>query len=136
MLRLETKGRARALQLLYAAETRDRDVDEVVPGLTRLTGPEPTVLEFAERLATAVGADRAALDRLLAAATDHWRLERVAMIDRTILRIGAWEIKSGTVPPLVAIDEALWLAHRFGTPQSAAFVNGILDRVARTLGRL
>ncbi|MGE0441044.1 MAG: transcription antitermination factor NusB [Gemmatimonadales bacterium] len=135
-LRPETKSRARALQLLYAAETQNRDVDEVVPGLARLTGPEPTVLEMAERLAEGVRAGRAELDQLLSEATQHWRLERIALIDRNILRLGALELKTGEVPPLVAIDEALWLAHRFGTPQSAGFVNGVLDRVARQLGRL
>lgn len=136
MLRPETKGRARALQLLYAAETQKLDVDEVVPGLARLTGPEPTVLDFAERLAEGVDRGREGLDRLLAAATEHWRVERLAVIDRNILRIAAFEIESRAVPPKVAIDEAVWLAHRFGTPESPGFVNGVLDRVARNLGLL
>lgn len=136
MLRPETKGRARALQLLYAAETQARTVASVVPGLARLTGPEPTVLDFAEALALEVTGRMPELDRLLDAATDHWRLERLAVVDRNILRIGAHEITSNAVPPKVAIDEAIWLAHRFGTPESPAFVNGVLDRVARNLGRL
>ncbi len=136
MLRPETKGRARALQLLYAAEAQARTVASVVPGLARLTGPEPTVLDFAEALALEVTGRMPELDRLLDAATDHWRLERLAVVDRNILRIGAHEITSNAVPPKVAIDEAIWLAHRFGTPESPAFVNGVLDRVARNLGRL
>lgn len=135
-LRVETKARARAVQLLYAAETRDRDVDEVLTGLARLTGPQPDLLDRAEALATGVRADAAVIDRLLVAATEHWRLDRLAVIDRIILRLGVFELQSALVPPRVAIDEALWLAHRFGTPQSPAFVNGVLDRVARTLGRL
>ena len=136
MLRTETKGRARALQLLYAAEARDQGVEDVIPGLARLTGPAPLVLDFAEKLAAGVRADQPRLDRLLEAATEHWRLERLAMVDRNILRLGTFELLSPEIPPRVAIDEALWLAHRFGTVQSPRFINGVLDRVARTLGRL
>ena len=136
MLRTETKGRARALQLLYAAEAHHQSVDEVMPGLARLTGPGPRVLDFAERLATGVQTDRARLDRLLENATEHWKLDRLAVVDRNILRIGAFELSSPEVPARVVIDEALWLAHRFGTAQSPGFIIGVLDRVARTLGRL
>lgn len=134
-LRMETKARARAVQLLYAAETGNRDVDEVITGLARLTGPEPALLDRAEALATGVQSGGLAIDALLGAATEHWRLDRLAVIDRIILRLGTFELQSD-VPARVAIDEALWLAHRFGTPQSPAFVNGVLDRVARSLGRL
>ncbi len=136
MLRTETKGRARALQLLYAAEAQSTGVEDVIPGLARLTGPEPFVLAFAEKLATAVRADQPRLDGLLADATEHWKLDRLTVIDRNILRLGAFELSSPDIPPRVAIDEALWLAHRFGTAQSPGFINGVLDRVARTLGRL
>jgi N utilization substance protein B len=136
MLRPETRGRARALQLLYAAEVSGRTPEAAVPGLAQLTGPEPLVLDFAERLARAVWVDRGALDEMLARATDNWRLDRLALIDHNILRIAAHEISSESVPPLVAIDEAIWLAHRFGTQASAGFVNGVLDRVARILGKL
>ncbi len=136
MLRLETRGRARALQLLYAAETTGRDPATIVAGLARLTRPEPMVLDFAEELARGVTAERTRLDRELEQATDNWRLDRLSVIDRNILRIGTFELDRGMVPPRVVIDEALWLAHRFGTPASPAFVNGVLDRVARSLGRL
>ena len=136
MLRTETKGRARALQLLYAAEARAQGVEDVMPGLARLTGPAPLVLDFAERLAAGVQSDQPRLDRLLEDATEHWKLGRLAMIDRNILRLGVFELSSPDIPPRVAIDQALWLAHRFGTVQSPGFINGVLDRVARTLGRL
>lgn len=136
MMRIETKGRARALQLLYAAETQDLTVREMVPGLSRMTGPEPTVLDFAEQLAGAVMDQRAELDQLIQAAADNWRIERLAVVDRNILRLATYEIKTASAPPIVAIDEALWLAHRFGTRESPGFINGVLDRVARTLGRL
>lgn len=135
-VRVETKARARALQLLYAAEAHGDEVGDMVPGLARLTGPEPTILASAERLAAGVTEQREELDRLVQSAAVNWRLERLAAIDRNILRIGAYEIRAGEVPPLVAIDQALWLAHRFGTPQSPGFINGVLDRLAHDLGRL
>jgi N utilization substance protein B len=121
---------------LYAAESQGRPVEAMTGGLARLTGPEPDLLEPAEQLAISVTAEQSSLDELLRAATEHWRLERLAVVDRIILRLAAYELKTDRVPPRVAIDEALWLAHHFGTPQSPAFVNGVLDRVARDLGRL
>jgi len=136
MLRVETRGRARALQLLYAWDTTGRPIDQLIPGLARITGPEPEALDRAEALAAGVAAELAELDRHLAGATERWRLERLAVIDRNILRIATFELVHDAVPAKVAIDEALWLAHRFGTPESPGFVNGVLDRIARDLGRL
>jgi len=135
-LRVETRARARALQLLYGWDTTGRELQSLVTGLARLTGPEPSVLDRAEALARGVIAHHEGLDALLADATEHWRFDRLGVVDRNILRLGAYELSQETVRPKVAIDEALWLAHRFGTTQSAAFVNGVLDRVAHTLGRL
>ncbi|MEO8452405.1 MAG: transcription antitermination factor NusB [Gemmatimonadota bacterium] len=137
MRRMESKGRARALQLLYAWETTgSRDSRAAVSGLARLTGPEPLVMDFAEELAAGVINDLENLDRQVQAATDNWRLERLGVVDRNVLRLATFELIAGKVPPKVVLDEAVWLAQRFGTPQSPGFVNGVLDRVARSLGRL
>jgi len=136
MLREETRGRARALQLLYGREMTGRAVRDLVPGLFRLTGPEPTVLELAEGLALSVEREIPDLDRRIGEATEHWRPNRLAVIDRNILRLATYEIVHQAVPAKVAIDEAVWLAHRFGTHESPRFVNGVLDRIARDLGRL
>ena len=78
----------------------------------------------------------AALDRLVGDAADHWRLERIGIVERNILRLGILELQEGQVPPKTAIDEAVTLAHWFGDVRAPAFVNGVLDRIARTLGRL
>ncbi|MGH7561957.1 MAG: transcription antitermination factor NusB [Gemmatimonadales bacterium] len=136
-LRPETRARARALQLLYAWETDGRPpLDALLPGVARLTRPGPSVLELATELACGVIERRAELDELFARAAEHWRVERLAVIDRNILRLGAFELLTGRTPPRVAIDQALWLAHRFGGRESPAFINGVLDAVARGLGRL
>jgi N utilization substance protein B len=101
-----------------------------------MTGSPPLVLVDAVALAGGVIERREAIDAAFARASENWRLERLALVDRNILRLGVYELMEGTAPPKVVIDEALWLAHRFGGPQSASFINGVLDSVARTLGRL
>lgn len=137
MLRPETKSRARALQLLYAWELLgEPPVAAVASGLSRLTGPEPRVLDRAEELARGVVADLPALDAEAARASEHWRLNRMAVVERNILRLGIHELRRGDVPPKVAIDEAVRLAHWFGGARSAGFVNGVLDGIAHALGRL
>jgi N utilization substance protein B len=137
MLRPETRSRARALQLLYAWETRGRPpLHDLVPGLARLTGPEPRVLDGAEALAQAVAANVAALDLRIARAVEHWRLDRLGLAERLTLRIGAYELLHGDLPPKVAIDEALWLARRFAGEEAVGLVNGVLDRLAHEAGRL
>lgn len=137
MPRLETKGRARALQLLYAWElTGEIPMHDVATGLARLTGPEPRVLDFAEALAARVAENVQEIDRRAAEASDNWRMSRIAVVERNILRIAIQELSEGSVPPRVAIDEAVQLARLFAGPQATGFVNGVLDRVARSAGLL
>jgi N utilization substance protein B len=92
----------------------------------RLTGED--LVEFARSLVSGVRRNRPELDALLSRTADNWRLERMAATDRNILRLGAYEILYSDTPDRVAINEAVELAKRFGTAQSAQFVNGILDR--------
>jgi transcription antitermination protein NusB len=137
MLRLETKSRARALPILYAWEMQGAPpVARVATGLARLTGPEPRILDRAEALAAAIIANLTTLDAQAARASENWRIDRMAVVERNILRLGIHELREGEVPPKVAIDEAVHLAHWFGDARAPGFVNGILDGVARSLGRL
>ncbi len=138
MLRIETRARARALQLLYAWELQGGPpVPAVATGLARLTGSRQTgVLDRAEALAAQVVNRLSALDQHAAAAADNWRLSRIATVERNILRLGIHELERGEVPPKVAIDEAVRLAHWFAGARAPAFINGVLDRIARSLGRL
>ena len=137
MLRIETKSRARALQLLYAWELQGgRPIHHVATGLARLTGPEPRILDRAEALASGIIGEVRDLDAQAAYAAENWRIDRIATVERNILRLGIYELKHGAVPGKVAIDEAVRLAHWFGGSRAAGFVNGVLDGVARTLGRL
>ena len=137
MLRLETRGRARALQMLYAWELQGAPaMHDVAAGLSRLTGPEPRVLDFAEALAARVISDVDALDRQAAVAAENWRMSRIAIVERNILRLAIQELIDGSAPPKVVIDEAVRLAHWFGGAKAAPFINGVLDRIAHSLGRL
>jgi transcription antitermination protein NusB len=137
MLRPETKSRARAVQLLYAWELQGGpSIPSVVSGLSRLTGPEPRILDRAEELARGVVADVGALDEQAARASENWRMSRIAVVERNILRLAIHELRQGEVPPKVVIDEAVHLAHWFGGVRAPGFVNGVLDGIARTLGRL
>ena len=137
MLRVETKARARALQMLYAREAgSEDDISRVATGIARLTGPEPAVFDRAEELAAGVLAEMPALDRAITGAADNWRLDRIGAIERNILRLGIHELREGMTPPKVVIDEAVRLAHWFGGPRTPAFINGVLDKVARADGRL
>jgi len=137
MLRPETRARARALQVLYSMEMAEGlSLEDAITRLARLTGPDPSVYDMAEAIATAVVSEREELDRLASEAADNWRLDRIAAVERCILRIGVHELLRGETPPKVAIDEAVQLAHWFGGPKAPAFINGVLDRVARGAGRL
>jgi N utilization substance protein B len=76
------------------------------------------------------------LDDELADVTTNWRLERLGAVERCVLRLGAAELSLGETPPRVVIQEAVTLAERFGSAASARFVNGVLDALARRMGRM
>jgi N utilization substance protein B len=132
-------GRAYALQLLYA---RDGDPATDVAGAAGAWVSEfeldvdPTAQAFARELVAAAGTRGPEIDEQIAAASKNWRIDRMSRVDRNILRLGACElIAFRDVPVKVVINEAVELAKRFGTAESSAFVNGVLDRVATAIGR-
>jgi len=132
-------GRAYALQLLYA---RDGDPGTDVTGaavswadMFELEIDEPAQ-KFARELVAAATERTAQLDELIANSSKNWRIERMSRVDRNILRLGAAELVAFLdIPVKVVINEAIELAKRFGTAESSAFVNGVLDRIATAAGR-
>lgn len=137
MLRPETRSRARAFQLLYAWETQSRPpLEDIVAGVALLLRPSPAELDGALVLAEITIARQQELDEIVALASEHWRHDRIGLAERLILRIAAAELAQDLAPPRVVIDEAIWLTRRFASPAAVPFINGILDRVARDLGRL
>ena len=137
MARVETRGRSRALQAMYAWDLRDGQPLAVVSG-TVWDDLEvaPDEREFGRALLQILIDHGAALDAELAEVTTNWRLERLGAIERCVLRLGAAELMQGVTPPRVVIQEFVRLAERFGSTQSSRFVNGVLDALARRMGRL
>lgn len=138
MARVETRGRARALQALYAWDVRR----ETAP-LARVAqivwddlAIAPDERAFANAIIQLIVADQVAMDAELSEVTTNWRLERLGHIERCVLRLGAAELTQGGTPPRVVIQECVRLAERFGSGPSARFVNGVLDALARRMGRL
>jgi N utilization substance protein B len=138
-IRAETRARALALQLLYAWDETGAGRDDphaLWAAICAARAARPPVEARALALADAVLRGRARFDATLQVAAENWRLERLAVVDRNVLRLALAELEEGTVPAKVVIDEAIRLARWFGAGRSPAFVNGILDRVARERGRL
>ena len=132
-------GRAYALQLLYA---RDGDPATDVAGAAGSWAEafdieiDATAQTFARELVAAASDSSAKLDELIASASKNWRIDRMSRVDRNILRLGVCELVAfRDVPVKVVINEAVELAKRFGTAESSAFVNGVLDRIATAVGR-
>ncbi|HXF96560.1 MAG TPA: transcription antitermination factor NusB [Gemmatimonadales bacterium] len=137
MQRPETKSRARALQILYAWEMSGQpDIRHVIARVAACYERPPAEYDRAAELAERAVAGRAEFDRRVAAAAEHWRLERTGVIERNILRLALAELAEGRTPPRVVIDEAVKLAHWFGGEKAPQFVNGVLDRLAREQGAL
>ena len=126
-----SRGREVALQVLYQIEQNPGvPVTEVHQFINRRTLGEQKLAEFTAALIAGVREHQARIDAMIQEVAENWRLDRMAAIDRNILRLGAYEVLfCPEVPAKVAINEALELAKRYSTSQSSRFVNGILDRV-------
>ncbi len=135
-----TRGREIALQVLYQLEQNPGQPSAEVARFIERRLREPRLCAFANRLVAGVREHQTRIDAVISDVAENWRIDRMAAIDRNILRLGAYELLhcSAEVPTKVAINEALELAKRYSTAQSSRFVNGILDRLqaadaARTL---
>jgi N utilization substance protein B len=135
--RLETRARARVLQALYAWDLRaGQPLDRVASQIWDDLAVPPDERTVASRIVRTILADGRALDAELSEVTTNWRLERLGAIERSVLRLGAAELRRGETPPRVVIQEGVRLAERYGSAQSARFVNGVLDALARRMGRI
>jgi N utilization substance protein B len=136
-LRAETRARARALQALYAWDLRDGEsLERIASQVWDDLAIAPDERAFASRIVRTIIAEGKGIDDALRDVTTNWRLERLGAVERAVLRIAAAELLRGDPPPRVAIQEAVRLAERYGSAQSARFVNGVLDALARRMGRL
>jgi N utilization substance protein B len=135
--RVETRARARALQALYAWDLRPgAKLEQVATQIWDDLAIEPEERTIASGLIRTYVARRDTIDAALADVTTNWRLERVGVIDRCVLRMAAAELVRGETRAKVVIQEAVTLAERYSGIRSAKFVNGILDALARRMNRL
>lgn len=124
--------RRAAAFLLYQRDLTGADFEPLYQAYERDNGVPPG--EFAQTAVERAWADRAELDAVIDASANEWTAERMAVLERSILRLAVWELRTGEVPAGVAIDEAVTLAKRYASPEAGALVNGILGRVARDQG--
>jgi N utilization substance protein B len=135
--KIESRARARALQALYAWDMRGgRELERIASELFDDLAVPPEERRLAGLLVRTVVTDGPEIDRRITEVTSNWRLERIGAIERSVLRLAAAELQRGETPPRVVLKEAVRLAERYGSPTSAKFVNGVLDALAREMGRL
>jgi N utilization substance protein B len=130
------KARECALQMLFAADVAEMPADEVVRSYWAELGDDDlddTAREFSTRLASGTLANLALLDERIRSRAEHWRISRMAVVDRNILRLAVYEFLYEPTPRTVAINEALEIARRFSTYEATQFINGILDAIKRDL---
>lgn len=122
------RGRELALQMLYQHELAGNAIETIVTSFEELQQAPAATREFAAALARGTIDRRDEIDAKLAEQADNWRLDRMAAVDRNILRLAMYELLySPDTPPAVVIDEAVEIAKRFGSERSSQFVNGVLD---------
>ncbi len=128
------RSRQRALQVLYQWDMTKRPVEEAISSFYETLYSEeaedlPGQDDFMEALAKGASEQAADIDRQISEKSENWKLERMPIVDRNILRLAIYEMSRQETPPAVVIDEALELARQFSGEASVSFINGILDAV-------
>jgi transcription antitermination protein NusB len=125
---MRRRGRELALQMLYQHELSGNPMASILASFEELLLAPDATREFASRLALGAVDNQGEIDGRLAEQADNWKLDRMAAVDRNILRLAMYELLFATdTPPAVVIDEAVEIAKRFGSERSSQFVNGVLD---------
>ncbi|MBD3245449.1 MAG: transcription antitermination factor NusB [Candidatus Omnitrophica bacterium] len=132
-MRARSKAREFTLVVLYQKEITHAPVETLLSSLIE-SDPQPReVIEFARFLLTGLSGREAVIDQLIKKHVKNWEIERMAIIDRNILRVGCYELLFlDEIPPKVSINEAIELAKKYGDMDSPRFVNGILDKIYKT----
>jgi N utilization substance protein B len=130
------QSRQRALQMLYLWDMREQPIESTLNEFyTALAEGEdtPSPDRFAEQLVRGAVAHTTDIDRRILEHSEHWRLERMPVVDRNILRLAIYEMMNQDTPHAVVIDQALELARRFSTEEAVSFINAVLDAVRKGL---
>jgi N utilization substance protein B len=122
--------------MLFGIEATQVDAEVAISLYWREFGGDVETRPYADETVRGVVAERERLDETIGTASEHWRIERMTRVDRNVLRLGTWELyHRRDVPTEVILDEAVELAKRYGSEESGAFVNGVLNQIAETLRR-
>ena len=125
-----TKARELALQLLFYMEFAEGEAGELFNIFCDNFNPAKSIRAFSKKLVFGVHENKKSLDAIIRKSSKNWRLERMSIVDRSILRLGAYEILfMDEMPPKVSINEAIELGKKYGAEESSAFINGILDNI-------
>jgi N utilization substance protein B len=128
------QAREHALQILFQIDMTSDPAGEVIERHWSGREAPPDLRAFSDRLVLGAVAAAARIDELMSAASENWRLERMATVDRNVLRIAIYELlHESQTPAAVSINEAIEVAKRFGGEESAHFVNGVLDAVRKKI---
>jgi transcription antitermination protein NusB len=130
---LRRKSREFALQMLFEWDMTRQDPARVEKLFWKSARAAASTREFANQLFEGTVAQASTIDEMVGKLAENWRLDRLAAIDRNILRLAIYELRAGTAPPKVVIDEALELAKKFSSAEAPAFLNGILDTALKSL---
>jgi len=130
---LRRKAREFALQMLFEWDMARQDPARVEKLFWKSAPAAASTREFANQLFEGTVEQVEVLDKFVAKFALNWRLERIAAIDRNILRLAIYEFRTATAPPTVVIDEALELAKKFSSAEAPAFLNGVLDAARKGL---
>jgi N utilization substance protein B len=126
------KARELALQMLYQHDLSGNTPDTIVSTFEDLQKSKPNTREFATRIFKGTVDNLTSIDEMIVQQADNWRLSRMAVVDRNIIRMSIYEfLHEKDTPKLVIIDEAIEIAKKFGTQKSSQFINGILDGILK-----
>jgi transcription antitermination protein NusB len=130
---LRTKSREFAMQMLFQWDMSRQEPAKLEAKFWRTAKAADSTRIFANKLFEGAAKDADELDALIVQHAQNWRLERMAIIDRAVLRLAIFELRAGETPPKVILNEAVELAKKFSSEDAGAFVNGILDAVRKAL---
>jgi N utilization substance protein B len=128
------KARESALQILYELEFDSFDADQTIDRFWREKKAPPEIREYSRWLVIGIQAHLEEIDEAIQSISTHWRVSRMALIDRNILRLAAFELlKADSLAPAIVINEAIEIAKKYSSPEAATFVNGILDALRKKI---
>ena len=126
------KARELALQMLFQHDLSGNQPDMIIDTFEELQKSKPNTREFAVKIFNGTVENLAKIDEMIVAQADNWRISRMAVVDRNIIRMSIYEFLHETdTPKLVIIDEAIEIAKKYGTQKSSQFINGILDGILK-----